>query len=81
VEDLDGEVLLLVTEDLLGLLLEDLAGPVMGIDDVVADLELDQLGLDGDLEVLDLLFDYVGNDCLLCCVRREATAARIYVCR
>jgi hypothetical protein len=53
----------------------------MGIHDVVADLEFDQLGLDGDLEVLDLLFDYVGNDCLLCCVRREATAARIYVCR
>jgi len=71
VEDLDGEVLLLLAEDLLGFLLEDLARPVMGVDDVVADLELDQLGLDGDLEVLDLLFDYVGNDYLLCCVRRE----------
>ena len=38
---------------------------MMGVDDVVADLELDQLGLDGDLEVLDLLFDYFGNDSLL----------------
>jgi hypothetical protein len=69
VEDLDGEVLLLLTEDLLGFLLEDLARPVMGIDDVVADLELDQLGLDGDLKVLDLLFDNFGNDDLLCCAR------------
>jgi hypothetical protein len=69
VEDLDGEVLLLLTEDLLGLLLEDLAGPVMGVDDVVADFELDQFRLDDDLEVLDLLFDYFGNDSLLCCAR------------
>jgi hypothetical protein len=66
VEDLDREVFLLLTEDLLALLLEDLAGPVMGIDDVVADFELDEFRLDGDLEVLDLLFDYFGNDNLLC---------------
>jgi len=38
----------------------------MGIDDVVADFELDEFRLDGDLEVLDLLFDYFGNDNLLC---------------
>jgi hypothetical protein len=69
VEDLDGEVLLLLTEDLLGFLLEDLAGPVVRVDDVVADLELDQLRLDGDLEVLDLLFGYFRNDSLLCCAR------------
>jgi len=82
VEDLDREVLLLLTEDLLALLFEDLAGPVMGIDDVVADLELDQLRLDGDLEVLDLLFDYFGNDNLLISARAlERRAARIYVCR
>jgi len=82
VEDLDGEVLALLTEDLLGLLLEDLAGPVMGIDDVVADFELDALRLNGDLEVLDLLFDYFGNDNLLICARAlERRAARIYVCR
>jgi hypothetical protein len=66
VEDLDREVFLLLTEDLLALLLEDLAGPVMGIDDVVADFELDEFRLHGDLEVLDLLFDYFGNDNLLC---------------
>jgi hypothetical protein len=41
----------------------------MGVDDVVADLEFDQLRLDGDLEVLDLLFRYFGNDSLLCCAR------------
>jgi hypothetical protein len=69
VEDLDGEVLLLLTEDLLALLLEDLAGPVVRIDDVVADFELDELRLDGDLEVLDLLFGYFGNDSLLFCAR------------
>jgi hypothetical protein len=41
----------------------------MGVHDVVADFELDQFRLDGDLEVLDLLFDYFGNDSLLCCAR------------
>ena len=41
----------------------------MGIDDVVADFELDEFRLDGDLEVLDLLFDYFGNDNLLICAR------------
>ncbi len=82
VEDLDGEVLLFLTEDLLALLLEDLAGPVMGIDDVVADLEVDALRLNGDLEVLDLLFDYFGDDCLLVSASAaRAAAARVYVCR
>jgi hypothetical protein len=61
VEDLDGEVLALLTEDLLDLFLEDLAGAVMRIDDVVADLEPDVFDL-GALEILDLLcFGYVGN--------------------
>jgi len=65
VEDLDGEVLALLTEDLLGLFLEDLAGAVMRIDDVVADLEPDVLDL-GALEILDLLcFGYFGNRDLL----------------
>jgi hypothetical protein len=67
VEDLDGEVLPLLTEDLLALLLEDLAGAVVGIDDVVAHLECDVLDLDLDLEVLDVLFDNgFGNDVLRC---------------
>jgi hypothetical protein len=61
VEDLDRQVLAGLPEDLLLLLLEDLAGAVVRIDDVVADLEVDALGLD-DLQVLDdLLFRYVGN--------------------
>jgi hypothetical protein len=55
VQDLDREVLALLAEDLAGLLLEDLARPVMGVDDVVADVELDR-GNVGD-EVLDLLVD------------------------
>jgi hypothetical protein len=59
VEDLDRQVLALLPEDLLLLLLEDLAGPVMRVNDVVTDLEVDALGLDD--KVLDLLFRYVGN--------------------
>src|SRR4051812_27756487 len=63
VQDLDGEVLALLTEHLLQFLLEDLPRPVMGIDDVVADLELDVDDLDLDLEVLQgLLFGATGND-------------------
>jgi len=34
----------------------------MGVDDVVADLILDMGRLTGDLEVLDLLLNRVGND-------------------
>jgi hypothetical protein len=69
VEDLDGEVLALLTEHLAGLLLEDLAGPVVRVHDVVTELELDVLDLDDDLEVLEqLLFDLVGNgSCPPCC--------------
>jgi hypothetical protein len=56
VQDLDGEVLPLLTEHLLQFLLEDLACPVMGVDDVVADLEFDVDDL-GNVEVFeDLLF-------------------------
>jgi hypothetical protein len=65
VEDLDREVLAHLTQDRLVLLLEDLAGPVVRVDDVVADLEQDVLDL-GYLEVLDVLFfDYFGNGALL----------------
>jgi hypothetical protein len=45
VQDLDREVLALLAEDLLGLLLDDPARSVMRIDDRVADLEVDALGL------------------------------------
>jgi hypothetical protein len=55
VQDLDRQVLALLAEDLARLLLEDLASPVVGIDDVVADVEFDDGNL-GD-EVLDLLVD------------------------
>jgi hypothetical protein len=53
VQDLDRQVLTLLAEDLLLLLLQDLAGPVVRVDDVIADLILDLLGLPRDLEVLD----------------------------
>jgi hypothetical protein len=43
VQDLDREVLALLPEHLAPLLLENLAGPVMRIDDVVTELELDVL--------------------------------------
>ncbi|MFL5885544.1 MAG: hypothetical protein ACJ77M_10780 [Thermoleophilaceae bacterium] len=52
-EDLDREVLPLLAEDLLLLLLQDLAGPVMRVDDVIADLVLDLLRLPRDLKILD----------------------------
>jgi hypothetical protein len=55
VEDLDREVLAALAEDLARFLLEDLAGPVVRIDDVVADVELDLRGFVD--EVLDLLVD------------------------
>jgi hypothetical protein len=58
VEDLDREVLPLLAEDLLLLLLQDLAGPVMRVDDVIADLVLDLLRLPRDLEVLDGLLPF-----------------------
>jgi hypothetical protein len=41
VEDLDRQVLAVLAEDLARVLLEDLARTVVGIDDVVADVELD----------------------------------------
>jgi hypothetical protein len=62
VQDLDGEVLALLTEHLLDFLLEDLPRPVVRVDDVVADLEVDVDDL-GDVEVFqDLLFGATGND-------------------
>jgi hypothetical protein len=61
-EDLDGEVLTLLAEDLLVLLLEHLARPVVGVDHGVADLEVDALDLADDLEILEeLLFSDVGD--------------------
>jgi hypothetical protein len=60
VKDLDGEVLALLTEDLLVLLLDDLAGPVMRIDNVVTEFELDVLDFSYDLEILEELRFYGG---------------------
>jgi len=66
VEDLDGEVLALLTEDLLVLLLDDLARAVVGIDDVVAELEIDVLGNALDVEVLEqILFADIGDGSVL----------------
>ena len=53
VKDLDGQVLALLTEDLLHLLLEDLPRPMVGVDDVIADVVLLLRRL--TLEVLDCL--------------------------
>jgi hypothetical protein len=63
VEDLDREVLTLLAEHDPLLLLQDLARAVMGIDDAVAQLELDVLELDlGRLEVLNqLIVGVLGN--------------------
>jgi hypothetical protein len=61
-EDLDRQILAPLAEDLLLLLLDHLAGAVMRIDDVVADLELDVLYLTLDLEILDLN-GCIGNRC------------------
>jgi hypothetical protein len=49
VQDVDGEVVPLLAHQVLGLLLQDHARSVVRVDDVVADLELDQRRL--DLEV------------------------------
>jgi hypothetical protein len=65
VEDLDREVLAHLAQDLLLLLLDDLTRTVVGIDDVVADLEGDALGLALDVEVLDLLGGCIGDGVLL----------------
>jgi hypothetical protein len=65
VQDLDGEVLAPLAEDLLVLLLEDLAGAVMRVYDVVADLEVEAFDLTADLEVLQVVFDDFGNGALL----------------
>jgi hypothetical protein len=63
VEDLDRQVLLGLAEDVLGLLLDDRAGAMMGVDDGVADLEVDALGLDALQVVQQLLgVDGVGGN-------------------
>jgi hypothetical protein len=67
VEDLDRQVLALLPHQLLGLLLEHLAGPVVGIDDLVAHLEL------ADIDDVFFFFEtglnrfffYCWNRCLL----------------
>jgi hypothetical protein len=62
VEDLDREVLAYLTEDVLLLLLDNLAGTMMRVHDVVADLEVDVDELALDLEILDLN-SCLGNRC------------------
>jgi hypothetical protein len=63
VQDLDREVLALLTEHLAPLLLEDLPGPMMRIHDVVTEFELDVL--DRAVQVLQQLIFGFGNDALL----------------
>jgi hypothetical protein len=60
-KDLDGQVLALLAEHLLHLLLENLAGSMMGLDELVADLIDRRLTV--DVEVLDeLLFQHCFAD-------------------
>jgi hypothetical protein len=56
VEDLDREVFAALAQYLLGLLAENLACAVVGVDDAVADLEFDVRGQIGRLKIIQLLF-------------------------
>ena len=69
VEDLDREVLAALAEHLHLLLLQHLARAVVGVDDVVAELELDVLDLAGHLELLD-------QRCLFGCLWRNGVLLR-----
>jgi hypothetical protein len=51
VKDLDRQVLALLTQYFLLLLLEDLAGAVMRVDDAIADLVVEEGRLTAELEV------------------------------
>jgi hypothetical protein len=64
VQDLDREVVLGLAHHVARLPLEDHAGSVVGIDDVVADLELAHMGSE-ILEILEARLLY----CCLCDVR------------
>jgi hypothetical protein len=85
VEDLDREVLAHLAEDLLVFLLDDLARPMVRIDDVVADLEIDALCLAREVEVLDLLGRCIGDGVLLYlgrpCAGPPGPVASFQVCK
>jgi hypothetical protein len=77
-KDLDGEVLALLAEDLLVLLLDDLAGAVVRIHDVVPEREVDVLG-GQDLKILEqVLFGGVGDGSVLL---GFSPNAKLQVCR
>jgi hypothetical protein len=57
-EDLERQVFAALPEDVLLLLLEDGAGAVMGIDDAVADLEVDLLEDDDGFEFLEVSLQF-----------------------
>jgi hypothetical protein len=62
VEDLDREVLLDLTEDVLVLLLDNPPGAMVRVDDGVADLEVDALRLGDQVVQVDLFgVDGFGN--------------------
>ena len=76
-KDLDGEVLALLAEHLLHLLLEDLARPMMGVDDLVADLVDGRLAVDLEVLYVELLLHHcVANGSLL----RVRAASSIAAC-
>jgi hypothetical protein len=76
VEDLDREVLALLAEDVLLFLLDDLAGPVMRVHDVVAHGEVDALDLAADVEVFELVG--IGDGVLLVRVRPRAGPPAVF---
>jgi hypothetical protein len=64
-KDLDGQVVALLPEDVLGFPLEYLSSAVMRVDDVITDLVVDVLGLPGDLKLLVLVNGRFGSDDVL----------------
>jgi hypothetical protein len=83
VEDLDGQILASLSEHFHLFLAHDLAGAVVGIDDMVAELELDVFDFDCDLDLLvELLFgDCLGNGVLLGLGQPLRAAVLGQVCR
>ena len=74
-----------LAEDLHVLLVDDLTGTVVGIDDLITDLELDVLDFTGDLELLEIVASsngLFGNGVLLSVRRPLSVIGQIVrVCR
>src|ERR1700712_921029 len=80
VEDLDRQVLAYLAKNVLLFLLDHLAGPMMGVDHVVADLEIDVDDYALDLEIFDLQ-GCLGNRVLLRHGPGTGPCSVVQVCR